>query len=265
MEPYNPPSILARPPPAVPIAESENTDVIALRSALSILQMQKQTATRDIRMLDRMRQTALEDPEGYVKALLERVNSNQSQTVGGGANGLLDDTVKRIVEGLWAKGMDHDEALKHVRAAFGASENDVQMTGTEEEDDEAANDDESESDSDGDETTSKTKDEKFQPPPKAQNVFRMPPINWSKYAVVGDALDRIHEGEKRRPTLGEPHTNLDAGGTGVGVPEEYAMAAPYHPVLDKARLSNGDGYSPNIGPSGDHPMQTRRAARRHFG
>jgi hypothetical protein len=72
MPPYNPPSALPRKPDATPISESDNVDVIALRSAISILQLQHQTAERDIRALDRLRQEALKDPEAYVKELVRR-------------------------------------------------------------------------------------------------------------------------------------------------------------------------------------------------
>jgi len=43
----------------VPISESDNTDAIALRSAIALLQLQKEKSRRDIRTLERVRQSAL--------------------------------------------------------------------------------------------------------------------------------------------------------------------------------------------------------------
>ncbi|CAI7591983.1 unnamed protein product [Penicillium glandicola] len=66
--PPNPPVFKPQPPP-VPISESENPDAIALRSAISILQMQKQQSLRDIQALDRMKEAAAADPEGFAHEL----------------------------------------------------------------------------------------------------------------------------------------------------------------------------------------------------
>jgi hypothetical protein len=257
MDPYNAPSIIARQPSSVPISESENTDVIALRAAISVLQMQRETARRDIRNLEGMRDQALQDPDGYVRALVTRVNS-----VGTGMKkdvGLLDESLKYAVEGLWVKGVDQEQGDKRLRQVIGDAEpksnQDVEMAGTK-----AAK-----SDEDSDSDSSEEEDEgKFGAPPKAQNIVRMPPVNWAKYQVVGDSLDKLHNAQRQRPTPGAPYVDMDADDE-MG-PDEYMMAGPYDPYRDQGRLRNDeDGWSANVGPSGDHPMQTRRAARRHIG
>ena len=56
-------------PPPVPISESSNTDVIALRSALSVLQIQRLRSIRDVQVLNEQKQLALEDPEAFAKAI----------------------------------------------------------------------------------------------------------------------------------------------------------------------------------------------------
>ncbi|KAJ5183869.1 hypothetical protein N7492_001485 [Penicillium capsulatum] len=56
-------------PPPVPISESENSDAIALRSAISILQLQKQQSLRDIRTLDRLKEAAAANPEEFAHDL----------------------------------------------------------------------------------------------------------------------------------------------------------------------------------------------------
>lgn len=77
-----------------------------------------------------------------------------------------------------------------------------------------------------------------QPIPKAQDVVRCPPINWSQYAVVGESLDKLHAEQVTKPTQGTPAA-VGAGGVyqfkgGDGKQEEYpGVAAPYAPLRDK--------------------------------
>lgn len=52
-------------PSPVPISESDNPDAIALRSAISVLQMQRQQSLRDIRNLDKMKKAAVANPEAF--------------------------------------------------------------------------------------------------------------------------------------------------------------------------------------------------------
>ena len=73
---------------------------------------------------------------------------------------------------------------------------------------------------------------KFADFPAQQNIVRCPPINWSKYHVVGESLDKLHQEQRRRPTSGEPHTdNVSARAP------EHVIAAPYSPWTDKLRKS----------------------------
>jgi hypothetical protein len=57
------------PPPGVPISESENPDAIALRSALSILQMQRQGTLRDIQTLRQQKEKALANPNEFAQEI----------------------------------------------------------------------------------------------------------------------------------------------------------------------------------------------------
>ena len=56
-------------PPPVPISESSDPDAIALRSALSVLQIQRLRSIQDVRTLNRQKEKALADPEAFAKAL----------------------------------------------------------------------------------------------------------------------------------------------------------------------------------------------------
>jgi hypothetical protein len=279
MPPYNPPSVLPRKPDATPIADSDNVDVIALRSAISILQLQHQTAQRDIRALDRLRQDALLDPEAYVKELVRRVNERASQTAaagGGGSGGgvgggagpadLLAPTVGNLLAAL---GSEHEllrldprsepEVLAEEAPAGtpNAKAKSATATKLQKKGDEQANggssdkDSDAEMEDDSDEDSKPAQHSKFPVAPTAQNVYRMPPVNWSKYQVVGGALDRLHEEQRRRPTPGQPERSEKS--------EEHVMAAPYAPVVDAARLGPGGINSQN---GSEHPMVTRKGGRR---
>ncbi len=81
--------------------------------------------------------------------------------------------------------------------------------------------------------------------PSAQNVVRMPPVNWAKYHIVGESLDKLHEEQRARPSQGQPLRDEDLR------PRERAsesvIAAPYNPWVDKV---------------GEKPTRTRSGAKR---
>jgi hypothetical protein len=266
MEPYAAPTVIAAPPPPPPpppaaIAdEADNTDVVALRSAVALLQLQREAARRDIKALDGMRRAALEDPEGYVRALLARVKAGGGG--GGGGDGgdggdLLAPTIRHLQAAL-------GEDAPQLQAPAGDAQ-----AGAEDDEDEYDEDDEMDVDDDGATApdagpahaapASKTDADRFPAPPRAQNIYRMPPINWGKYRVVGAALDRLHEDQRARPAGGAPTLvpavtgPLDGGGGGTG--PRHELAAPYRPMVDAARLAAGAAGV-------EHPMQTRRGTRR---
>ncbi|KAL4927072.1 uncharacterized protein BDV17DRAFT_136871 [Aspergillus undulatus] len=168
-----PPTFAPEPSP-VPISESENPDAIALRSAISILQLQKQQSLRDIRTLEKMKIAAAEDPERFVRDLAEGKLTRKEQ------GGFLD--------------FNHDEDDEG-ESGGGAENEDRNGSG-------------------------------LGTLPTAQNVVRMPPVNWAKYQVVGDSLDKMHEEQLRRPSLGEPRRDEAPA-------PEYMLASPYRPLVDK--------------------------------
>ena len=79
--------------------------------------------------------------------------------------------------------------------------------------------------------------------PVAQDVVRTPPINWSKYAVVGESLDKLHREQVSKPAQTAPATYKAASGVYEfkgsidGKQEPYrGVMAPYSPdkdVIDK--------------------------------
>lgn len=68
---------------------------------------------------------------------------------------------------------------------------------------------------------------KFGRLPQPQNIARCPPIEWSKYHIVGKPLDDMHELQKQYPGTSE---NDLARGQGR---KEHEIMAPYRPFKDK--------------------------------
>ena len=69
------------PPPPEPIEFESNPDVIALRSAISVLQVQRKRAVEDIQTLSKAMDQAVEEPEAFVKDLVAgRTQGQPTQT-----------------------------------------------------------------------------------------------------------------------------------------------------------------------------------------
>jgi hypothetical protein len=77
--------------------------------------------------------------------------------------------------------------------------------------------------------------------PLPQNVVRTPPVNWAKYHIVGPPLDRMHEEQRRNPTLGEPRRDEAERAP------DHVVAAPYRPFVDKIE---GSGRTRSTGKKG---------------
>ena len=71
---------------------------------------------------------------------------------------------------------------------------------------------------------------RFEEIPTPQNVVRMPPINWAKYHIVGESLDKLHEEQRVRPVQGQPLRDDDLRPRERG--EENVIARPYDPWKD---------------------------------
>ena len=191
------------PPPPEPISMSDNPDAIALRAAMSILQIQRQQALRDMKELEAQKEKALEDPEVFARAVSEgKIKARNMSAI-----------VPLADEQDGVEGDDEDVDTENEDM-----ENEV--------------------------PDSKTS-EPFGTIPSAQNIVRMPPVNWSKYHIVGESLDKLHNEQRVRPSPGQPLRNEDLR------PRERApesvIAAPYNPWTDKV---------------GEKPTRTRNGAKR---
>jgi hypothetical protein len=240
------------PPPAQPIDFDTNPDVLALKSAISILQLQRARATADIQTLSRAKDAALANPEAFVADL-------EAGSVRMQGDPLLSGT---RVSGVAA---DH-------------SESDSSSDEDEDEEEEGELEAESESMDTGaapphprsrkpkpTRQKGKQKDAQPHPPPwqtlpKPQNIVRCPPINWAQYGVVGESLEKLHAEQLAAPTPGAP-TVLGPGGTydpstggsggrdqagGAAGSEQQprrlvGVAAPYNPLRDKVEKRGKGG------------------------
>lgn len=207
------------PPPPEPIDFDSNPDVLALKSAISILQIQRKKAERDMATLGRVKGAALAEPEAFVRDLTTgRVHVEGDRLFGGGA-----------------KDEDSDSS--------GDGSSDSDGDGNRPNRDEAEGSKQTHTEEGPNSSKSRPANKKPDPPPwaaipKPQNIVRCPPINWSQYAVVGESLDKLHDEQVRRPAQGTPAT-LTPGGRfefkgGDGKQERYpGVAAPYAPGKDR--------------------------------
>jgi hypothetical protein len=237
------------PPPAQPIDFESNPDVLALKSAISILQLQRARATADIQTLSRAKEAALADPEAFAADLeAGRVRMQGDPLLSGTRiNGVAEgdsefdsssseDEGEEVEEGLEPESMDTSDASPQPRSRKPKT----RQNGTQ-------------------------KDAQPQPPPwqtlpKPQTIVRCPPINWAQYGVVGESLDKLHAEQLAAPTPGAP-TVLGPGGTyepsaagrgevdqaggAVGSEQQprrlVGVAAPYNPLRDKVEKKGKGG------------------------
>ncbi|KAF2253047.1 hypothetical protein BU26DRAFT_213859 [Trematosphaeria pertusa] len=178
-------------PPSVPISESENPDAIALRSAISLLQLQREKSKRDLKALEDLKAAAVSDPQGFVHSLRE-----QRAQAAGAHHDILTPTLSDISESARREAGDGLEQRDGVARKDSA-------------------------DVDG----ATTDLSKFPSIPQPQNVVRCPPVNWAKYHIVGEPLDRMHEEQRQYPGSLEPPRTQQ----GTKAPP-HAVAAPYSPL-----------------------------------
>ncbi|OJD10581.1 hypothetical protein AJ78_08451 [Emergomyces pasteurianus Ep9510] len=197
----------------VPVSESDNPDVIALRSAISILQIQKQQALRDIKTLDHLKHAAAAHPEAFAREL---ANGNLNSTAGN----IFNPTSLEDGDG---DGDEDPVGPVPVEQRTTVRENTAPVL--------------SEAAKDRDQPAPPS----FGKIPTPQQVVRMPPINWAKYHIVGEPLDKLHEEQRRRPSPGELRRDEAPSPQRA---QEHFIAAPYRPFTDsleppmKARSTN---------------------------
>jgi hypothetical protein len=168
-----------------------------LKSAISILQLQRKTAERDIKILRRIKERAAEEPNEF----LDKLAKGDIKTVASDSisDSEEDEDVEMFIdgpEGQKVNGASPDGGLK--------------------------------------------KQQEWERIPGQQNVVRCPPVNWEKYAVVGESLDKMHQDQLARMSEGMPQRFIDGqyhfGGEGQRRASHLgnSISAPYTPGKDLA-------------------------------
>lgn len=211
---------MPEPPKPVPISESTNSDAIALRAAMSILQLQRQQALRDMQTLERQKEAAVANPEAFARDVAS------GKIKARGMQGILGP-VGEVQDGF--NGVDSRRKEELNGRPADDVEDGVEMDDSEDEDDKPTAE------------TSRV----FGEIPSEQNVVRMPPVNWTKYHIVGESLDKLHEEQRSRPVAGQPLRDEDLKPKQRA--PEHVIASPYDPwrdkldVKEKGRTRSGRG------------------------
>ncbi|KAK3934480.1 hypothetical protein QBC46DRAFT_399672 [Diplogelasinospora grovesii] len=204
-------------PPAPPIAFDDNPDVLAIKSAISILQLQRARAQADMQALKRAKEAALANPAAFVADLASgQVGSTGDPLLG--PDSMVDDATMTEDDssssGSSAEEEDDsssDESGEDQHEVVDAQ--DVSMTGTEVSPQSSRRKRKAKGKQgkqiDGKSSPDATAWRKL---PKPQTVVRCPPINWAQYGIVGESLDKLHAEQLAAPTLGAPIV-LGPGGT----------------------------------------------------
>ncbi|EMD93872.1 hypothetical protein COCC4DRAFT_48884 [Bipolaris maydis ATCC 48331] len=207
--PAPPPTATFTPqPPSVAISESDNPDAIALRSAISLLQLQRDKSKRDLKALEDLKAAAIADPQAFARSLHQQ-RAQQSHSY----QDILTPTLS---------GLGHDQDATHPDARNDSARIDAEPSAP-----------------------------RFPPIPQPQNVVRCPPINWDKYHIVGEPLDKIHQEQKKWPGSADPPRTK----AGHRAPP-HSVAAPYSPFTDgiSARASSSSSATPPQPPK--HPKKS---------
>ncbi|KAF2869402.1 hypothetical protein BDV95DRAFT_608952 [Massariosphaeria phaeospora] len=181
---FNNPTFIQQ-PPSIPISESDNPDAIALRAAISSLQMQREQSMRDMKALEQLKHAAVADPQGFARMIEQRAKAATA------SSGTATDAV----------------ALSANDGETGYQDRDARKDSA---------------DVDG-----LARSSKFPEIPQPQSIHRCPTINWAKYQIVGESLDKLHEEQKQYPGYAEPPRARH----GAKAPP-HPIAAPYSPLTD---------------------------------
>ncbi|KUI54029.1 hypothetical protein VP1G_01455 [Cytospora mali] len=216
------------PPPPEPIDFRDNVDVIALESAILLLQRQKKQAEEDIRQLRRIKEEAIAKPSDFVQDLAT------GRVGGGGGGGGADQ------QGAAGDADDDDDDSDEEEREEDGNSGEASENGLKPSPMEASTSSKGKAAA-GSSNPAAAPQPSWTTLPKPQDVVRMPAINWSKYAVVGESLDKLHSEQLARPTLGTP-AMVGANGTyefkGGPNPDDgkwIGVSAPYDPLKDKLK------------------------------
>lgn len=215
-------------PPALPFSADDSSDAIALRAAISSLQFQRLRAQQDLRTLEEIKRQAVEHPEEY-KRHITSSSIQKSAPAPWKTQAPLhqDEDAVTGAASLSAEdsGFSEEQLLSEASRSYGSMLHPQQP---------------------------KTPN---QPPnfpsiPLPQDVVRCPPIEWAKYNIVGDSLDKLHRDQQLHP------------GDADSAERDNVVAGPYNPFLDKLDAQPASKEStPNRKDSVSAPAQPAQRRR----
>lgn len=232
------------PPPAAPLSFDDNSDVLALKSAISILQLQRARATADMQALARAKAAALADPAAFVADLAAGcvgVEGDPLMFPGAAGPSVADegsDDSGSDGEGSGSGSHGGTDGPKREGAGVGDGVKELPASKARR----RGKDVETAPGRKGKRKGKQKTAHAWSKLPKPQTVVRCPPINWAQYGVVGESLDKLHAEQVAAPTPGVPKV-LGPGGTyefkagerSGGEPGRrlVGIAAPYTPGKDR--------------------------------
>ena len=228
-------------PPSLPFSGDDATDAIALRAAISSLQLQKKKAQDDIRALQSVKRQAIERPDEFYRHVLrgESIQGRGRYTMKAvdATEDEDEDEEDLSVDANTTTGIAKAanpadlSALQHLRpdevpdsqpspgllSSFGSAPASQPSPAPQ----------------------SRVRQEaSFPPIPQPQDVVRCPPINWAKYHIAGEPLERMHRQQQARPDNG-------MGVGGYRSNRDSVVSAPYDPFRD--RMSSGSAEADFVG------------------
>lgn len=241
------PQLIDRPAP-LPFSGEDSSDAIALRAAISSLQFQRAKAQKDLRTLEELKKQAVEHPDEWMQhTILAESNPTKARQPGekwipppnfdhdsDGDSDSEDNAIAGAEKGpSIAQGskpsFSHVEEIPDsqqtpIGSSFGSLFASQQQYAQE--------------------SARSSRPVTFLEAPGLQDVVRCPPIEWSKYHIVGDSLDTLHKAQQSRP-----------GGGGGYQGRESVIAAAYNPFVDKF-----DGDEKPLPPQGERKDSGASAA-----
>ncbi|KAK4560740.1 hypothetical protein LTR86_005319 [Recurvomyces mirabilis] len=265
------PTTFIPPPAPQPFSSEDSTDAIALRAAISALQFQRKKAKDDLRCLEGLKKSAVDEP-GRFREEVRAGRLREQREEFAGWRGVLDG------EG---SDDDHDEEDDEEEMLDEDELHDVkkEISSQEKQLPSEIPDSQPSRPSSSEKMKSKPTARPPKPPdfttiPGPQTIVRMPAINWEKYHIVGSALDQMHEQQRKWPGVNFAYDGKHPANGGVG--REYSVATPYSPFLDVLAAGGqgqggggGDGdenrkdsvnSAAMLGTVSEHPMETRRGS-----
>lgn len=223
--PALPPTQFIEQLPSRPFSDADNTDAIALRAAISSLQIQRKRAQDDMRTLQRVKEDAVAHPEEFKQELLARARAAKSKAHP--ATPLQRTTPPSDTSSPSEK--DAGAGAADARSSRPEHHLDDEVPDSQRSASPLSSFNSAPSTAPLPQQISTSDNFRFRTP-QMQNVVRCPPINWAKYHIVGEPLERMHRVQQERPSDG-------LGGEG-----RATIAAPYSPFTDVLEKDVGVGY-----------------------